>query len=184
MLDKTAGAIGGLTSAQAQTILQSYASDGFLTVTGTVTDRATLAVLVTPDTASTLGSADPVNEVLLAVTGELAARGGATVVAGSVAGSAASGSAIQVLRGSSVSSAASTVDNANTTLGQIASVWALSGQLAGGKPGSYGISGASAVSPVPSSEPSTTPTASSTASPKATASSKAPRKVKQTVGKK
>jgi hypothetical protein len=184
VLDKTAAATGGLTSAQAQTILQSYASDGFLTVSGTVTDRATLAVLVTPDTASTLGSADPVNEVLLAVTGELAARGAATVVAGSVAGSAASGSAIQVLRGSSVASAASTVDNADTTLGQISSVWALSGQLAGGKPGSYGISGASAVSPVPSTEPSTAPTASSSASPKTTASSKATRKVKQTVGKK
>jgi hypothetical protein len=190
VLDKTAGATGGLTSGQAQQVLQSYAHDGFLTVSGTVTDRATLAVLVTPDNASTLGSADPVNEVLLAVTGELAAGSAAAIVAGSAAGSAASGSAIQVLRGSSASSAVSTVDNADTTLGQIASVWALSDQLGGGKPGSYGISGASAVSPVPSSVPSTTPTASSTpsakatASPKATTSTKATRKVKQTVGKK
>jgi hypothetical protein len=184
VLGKTAAVTGGLTSAQAQLVLQSYAHDGFLTVSGTVTDRATLAVLVTPDAASTLGSADPVNEVLLAVTGELAAGSAATIVVGSVSGSASSGSAIQVLRGSSVSSAASTVDNADTTLGQIASILALASQVAGNKPGSYGISGASAVSPVPSSEPSTTPTPSSTPSPKATASAKTTGKVKKTVGTK
>ncbi len=60
-----------------------------------------------------------------------------------------------MLRGSSVSGQVSSVDNADTTLGQISTIWALADQLAGGKPNSYGISGASAVSPsVPSPVPS------------------------------
>jgi hypothetical protein len=70
------------------------------------------------------------------------------------------------------------VDNADSRLGQISVIWALAGQLAGGKPNSYGISGASAVSPVPLQEPSDTPTGPGTPTAKAT------EKVKKTVNKK
>jgi hypothetical protein len=174
----------GLTDAQAKLVLQAYTQQGYLTTSGSVTARATLAVVVTPQTASTVGSGDPVNEVLLALTEELAPLSGATIVAGSISGSSASSSAIQVLRGSSVSSDVSTVDNADTTLGQISSVWALGSQLAGQTPGSYGISGASAVSPVPSSEPSATPTATAPSTSKTAASAKATGKVNTTVVKK
>jgi hypothetical protein len=166
----------GLTAAQAQQLLQAYAQGGYLTASGAVTDRATLAVLVTPATAPADGASDPGNQVLLAVAQEFASASAATLVTGSIAGSSASGSAISVLRSSSVSSQVSSVDNADTTLGQISSVWALATQLAGGKPNSYGISGASAVSPpVPLAVPSQTPTA--TVSP----SSKATGKAKKTV---
>ena len=70
------------------------------------------------------------------------------------------------------------MDNADSRLGQISTIWALADQLAGGKPNSYGISGASAVSPVPSTVPSATPTDPGTPTPKATG------KVKKTVNKK
>jgi hypothetical protein len=179
VLATSATAQAPLTTAKAQLLLQAYAQAGYLTTTGTVTDRATLAVLVTPQTAPAGGSSDPVNQVLLAVAQQFAAASAATLVTGSVTGSAASGSAISVLRGSSVSGKVSSVDNADTTLGQISSVWALATQLApGGKPGSYGISGASAVSPPVPSVPSANPTASATPSQQATG------KVKKTVANK
>jgi hypothetical protein len=179
VLNTTADEAGGLTAAQAQLLLQAYVQGGYLTATGTVTNRATLAVLVTPAAAPADGANDPANQVLLAVAQEFAGASAATLAAGSIPGSSASGSAISVLRGSSVSSQVSSVDNADTTLGQISSVWALANQLAGGKPNSYGISGASAVSPpVPLPVPSETPTAS------ATPSSTATGKGKKTVGNK
>jgi hypothetical protein len=134
-----------------------------------------MAVIVTPQTAPANGQNDPANQVLLAVAAQFAQASAATLVAGPAASSAASASAISVLRGSSVSGQVSSVDNADTRLGQISTVWALAGQLAGGKPNSYGISGASAVSPVPSPVPSDTPTGSGTPTPKATG------KVKKTV---
>jgi hypothetical protein len=178
ILDKTAAASGatpasGLTAAQAQGVLEAYAQGGYLTSSGTPTDRATLAVLVTPGTAPTDGTSDPADQVLLAVAQEFAGASAATLAAGSTAGSAPAASAISVLRSSSVSSLVSSVDNADTVLGQISTMWALAVQLAGAKPNSYGISGASAVSPVvPSPVPSVTPTASGTPTQKTTGKAK------------
>jgi Copper transport outer membrane protein, MctB len=177
ILDRSAGEFGP-SGSQAQLLLQAYAQAGYLNASGSVTDRATLAVIVTPQTAPSDGSTDPANQVMLAVAAQFATASAATLVTGPVAGSSAAGSAISVLRGSSVSSQVSSVDNADTTLGQVSSVWALATQLAGGKPNSYGISGASAVSPaVP-------PVPSVSASPSSTSSTRATGKVKQTVGNK
>jgi hypothetical protein len=168
----------GLTAAQAQNLLGAYAKSGYLTTSGTPWNRATMAVIVTPQTAPANGPNDPANQVLLAVAAQFAQASAATLVAGPAASSAASASAISVLRGSSVSSQVSSIDNADTRLGQISTIWALANQLAGGKPNSYGISGASAVSPVPPPVPSATPTGSGTPTPKATG------KVKKTVNTK
>jgi len=66
----------------------------------------------------------------------------------------------------------------DSRLGQISVIWALANQLAAEKPNSYGISGASAVSPVPLPVPSDTPTVPGTPTPKATG------KVKKTVNPK
>ena len=84
-----------------------------------MTDRATLVVIVTPQSAPSDGANDPANQVLLAIAQEFATASAVTVVAGNTTGSAQAGSAISVLRSSSVSSQVSTVDNADTTLGQI-----------------------------------------------------------------
>jgi Copper transport outer membrane protein, MctB len=167
----------GLTVPQAQNLLGAYAKSGYLTTTGAPWNRATLAVIVPPQSVPD-GPDDPANQVLLAVAAQFASASAATLVAGPAASSASSASAISVLRGSSVSSQVSSVDNADTRLGQISAVWALADQLQGGKPNSYGISGASAVSPVPLPVPSVTPTVPGTPTPKATG------KVKKTVDKK
>jgi hypothetical protein len=162
-----AGTAGGLSAADAQTLLAAYAQAGYLTVTD-ATARATLAVIVTPQTTPADGQNDPASQVLLALALQFAEASDATIVVGSTAASAAAGSAISVLRSSSVSSKVSSVDNADTTLGQISSIWALENQKAGGKPNSYGLSGASAVSPVPLPEPSATVTTTPTPHPSAT----------------
>jgi hypothetical protein len=59
------------------------------------------------------------------------------------------------------------VDNADSTLGQISVAAALAVQVKGGKPNSYGISGASAVSPLPLPSPTATATAAATQHPRA-----------------
>jgi hypothetical protein len=162
------GTAFGLTAAQAQNVLGEYAQAGYLTMTPTasdaLTDPANLAVIVTPGTAPTDGQDDPANRVLLGVAQEFATYSAATVVAGSVTGSSPADSAMSVLRSSSVSSQVSSIDNADTTLGQISTIWALADQLAGGTPNSYGVSGASAVSPTPAAAPTQTPTPTTTPS--------------------
>jgi hypothetical protein len=159
----------GLTPPAVQWLLSAYAQAGYLTVSNPRLTPATVAVLVTPQTAPADGPGDPANQVLLAVAQEFAGKSAATLVAGSAAGSTSSASAIAVLRSSSVSGQVSTVNDADTTLGQISVIEALADQLAGGKPNSYGISGASAVSPV---MPSPSASASATATPQPTATGK------------
>jgi hypothetical protein len=172
----TAGETTGISTADATTLLGAYAQAGFITITPAVTDRATLAVIVTPDTAPADGENDPGTQVLLAMAQEFAGESAATVVVGSTAGSAA-GSPIAALRASSVASLVSTVDNADSIIGQVSTIWALAEQLRGQKPNSYGISGASAVSPVPLPVPSATPTISPT--PHATQTGKGDKSVKK-----
>jgi hypothetical protein len=167
ILDQADGE-AGLTVPESQNLLAAYAKSGFLTTSGSPWNRATVAVIVAPQAAPADGPADPANQVLLAMAAQFAGASAATLVAGPVTSSASSSSAISVLRGSSVSSQVSSVDNADTRLGQIVTIWALADRLAGGKPNSYGISGASAVSPVPLPVPSATPTVPGTPTPKAT----------------
>jgi len=173
----TAGETTGLSTADATTLLGAYAQAGYITITPAVTDRATLAVIVTPDTAPADGQNDPGTQVLLAMAQEFAGESAATVVVGSTAGSSSAGSPIGVLRARSVASLVSTVDNADAIIGQVSTIWALAEQLRGQKPNSYGISGASAVSPVPLPMPSATPTISP--SPHATQTGKGDKSVKK-----
>jgi Copper transport outer membrane protein, MctB len=155
---QSGGGQAPLSQASAQTLLKAYAQAGFLTISGTPTDRASLAVIVAPGAVPAAGAGDPANEVLVAIAQQFAAASAATVAAGSTGTSGQPGSAISVLRSSSASSQVSTVDNADTTQGQITVMQAIAVLLAGGKPSSYGISGAAAVSP----DPVPTPTAVTT----------------------
>jgi Copper transport outer membrane protein, MctB len=158
----------------AQTMLAAYANEGFLTMSGQPATPATLAVIVTPQTPPQDGSADPLDQLLVPVAEELAAKSSATVVAGVSAGSGP-GSPIAVLRSSSVASKVSTVDDADFVAGQSVVIQALAAQLAGGNPGSYGFAnGASAVGPSPA------PTASPTASPSVSATATATKTTKTT----
>jgi Copper transport outer membrane protein, MctB len=152
---------GQVTSdAGAQTLLKGYAQAGFITASGTPTERADLAVIVTPGSVPADGASDPANEVLVAIAQAFASASAVTVIAGDSAHSGQPGSAISVVRSSSVSSQVSTIDNADTTQGQITVMQAIAMQLAGGKPSSYGMSGASSVSPDPVPTPAVTATPS------------------------
>ena len=148
-----------------QTMLSAYASSGFLNTSGQPATPATLVVVVTPQTAPADGTADQLDQVLVPLVQELAAKSSATVVAGSSGGSG-SGSPIAVLRSNNVSNQVSTVDDADFTSGQTVTMQALAVLLEGGKAASYGFTGngASAIAPSPAPTPSVSasPTASAT----------------------
>ncbi len=149
----------------AQTMLAAYATSGFLNTTGQPASQATLAVVVTPQTAPSDGTADPLDQVLPPLAQELAAMSAGTVVAGSTAGSGA-GSPIAVLRSNNVANQVSTVDDADLASGQTAVIQALAILANGGKAASYGFAGngASAVAPSPAPVPSSSSSSSSSAS--------------------
>ena len=151
----------------AAAMLQSYAASQFLTTTGQPSTPATLVIVVTPQNAPSDGSADQLDQVLIPLVQELAAKSAATVVAGSSSGSGA-GSPIAVLRSNNASSQVSTVDDADLVSGQTVAIQALAAQLAGGKAGSYGFTanGATAVTPSPAPTPTVSPGATSTPSTK------------------
>ena len=163
----TSSSAGSQQDTNAQTMLGAYANEGFLTISGQPATPATLAVVVTPQTAPQDGSTDPLDQLLAPVAEELAAKSSATVVAGVLAGSG-TGSPIAVLRASSAASKVSTVDDADFVAGQSVVIQALATQLNGGNPGSYGFaSGASAVGPSPAPTPSASASPSASATPSA-----------------
>jgi Copper transport outer membrane protein, MctB len=147
----------------AATMLQAYAASQFLSTTGQPGSSATLAVVVTPQNPPSDGSADQLDQVLIPLVTELAAKSSATVVVGSSAGSGA-GSPMAVLRSNNASSQVSTVDNADLVAGQTVAMQALAVGLAGGKAGSYGFTanGATAIAPSPAPSPSASASASAT----------------------
>jgi len=150
---------------EASTMLQAYAASQFLSTTGQPANPATLVVVVTPQTPPSDGSADQLDQVLVPLVTELAAKSSATVVAGSSAGTGA-GSPIAVLRSNNISSQVSTVDDADLVAGQTVAMQALAVGLAGGKAGSYGFAanGASAIAPSPAPTPSVSASATSSSS--------------------
>jgi Copper transport outer membrane protein, MctB len=154
-------------STEASTMLQAYAASQFLSTTGQPASTATLAIVVTPQNPPSDGSADQLDQVLVPLVTELAAKSSATVVVGSSTGSGA-GSPIAVLRSNNVSSQVSTVDDADLVSGQTVTIQALAALLAGGKAGNYGFTanGAVSVAPSPAPTPTASPSATSTATTK------------------
>ena len=149
------GSGNGSVSAQtAQTILSSYSAGQFITVSGQPSSGATLAVIVAPDSVPQGGTSDPANQAVVALAQEFGTSSQATVVAGPTAASG-QGSAISAVRSSGAANDASTVDNADSVVGQIVVVQALEQQMNGKKPGSFGTQ-----SNANSAGPSPAPTAS------------------------
>ena len=161
---------GGDQSANAGTMLQAYAASQFLSTTGQPAMPATLAIVVTPQNAPSDGSADQLDQVLIPLVQELAAKSAATVVVGSSSGSGA-GSPMAVLRSNNESNQVSTVDDADLVSGQTVAIQALAARLSTGKVGSYGFAanGATAIAP----SPAPTPTASPSATPSSSTKKKA-----------
>jgi hypothetical protein len=154
----------GTSSQNAQTILSSFSAGQFITVSGQPATGATLAVIVTPNSIPPGGNSDPANQAVVALAQEFGTSSEATVVAG-VSATSSQGSAISAVRSSGAANDASTVDNADSVVGQIVAVQALEQQMNGKKPGSFGTQ-----SDANSAGPSPAPTAS--ASPSASKSSK------------
>ncbi len=149
------GSGNGSVSAQtAQTILSSYSAGQFITVSGQPSSGATLAVIVAPNSVPQGGTSDPANQAVVALAQEFGTSSQATVVAGPTAASG-QGSAISAVRSSGAANDASTVDNADSVVGQIVVVQALEQQMNGKKPGSFGTQ-----SNANSAGPSPAPTAS------------------------
>jgi hypothetical protein len=156
-------------------ILTQFSTAGFLSVSGQDIVHATLAVVITPASPPTTDGSNTATQALVALCQQLNFAGQATVVAGSAAGSGP-GSAIQVLRSGAQISHLSTVDDADTTPGQIVVAQALYELLTEAKPASYGTgSGASAPGPSPAPTPSPSASAGgSTADPRSGRSSATP----------
>ena len=148
---------GSTSSQNAQTILSSYSAGQFITVSGQPASGATLAVIVTPNSIPQDGNSDPANQAVVALAQEFGPSSQATVVVGASATSSP-GSAISAVRSSGAANDASTVDNADTVVGQIVAVQALEQQMNGKKPGSFGTQ-----SDANSAGPSPAPTASASA---------------------
>ena len=162
---------GGDQGANAGTMLQAYAASQFLSITGQPATPATLVIVVTPQNAPSDGNADQLDQVLIPLVQELAAKSAATVVVGSSSGSGA-GSPMAVLRSNNVSNQVSTVDDADLFSGQTVAIQALAVRLSTGKVGSYGFTanGATAIAPSPAPTPTASPGATPTSSTKKKAS--------------
>ena len=136
----------GVADATGKSILSGYAAGGFLSISGNPAVRASSA-----------------SQTLVTVAQQLNLADEATVVAGQLSGSGP-GSAIDVMRSGGQSDHFSSVDNADTEIGQIVTAQALYEQMTAGKSGSYGaLTSASAAGPSPAPTPSPSTTATATA---------------------
>jgi hypothetical protein len=142
--------VAGQRDAASVALLSGFGAGGFLTVTGHPDARATLAVVIIPDSPQSTSLSDPQSQRLVTLAQQLNLTGQGTVVAGSVAGSGP-GSAIDVMRNGGRAGHLSSVDNADHAVGRIVVAQALYEQLRGVS-GSYG-SGAGATGPGPSPAP-------------------------------
>jgi hypothetical protein len=142
-------AVPGLEDPESQAIISGFAGGGFLSASGKPAQRATLAVVITPADPLTGANAGTSNQTLVAIAAALGASNLATVMAGP-ATSTQAGGAIAALRGTGSAAKVSSVDDADTSFGQIVVAQALADQVTTHKPGSYGIGpGASGVGPSP-----------------------------------
>jgi hypothetical protein len=155
-----------LTVPQSRHVLNGFGQAGYVAVSGpgnapNLSGQATLAVIVIPATDPSAAA----NAALLAVAQDLNAAGKGALLAGSTPPPAPTGiSAIDLVVSGNAGVRLSTVDNADTPIGQIVVVQALR-DLLDRHPsiGNYGIGTGAAPSPAPSTSP--TPSPSSTPSP-------------------
>jgi hypothetical protein len=135
-------------------VLNGLAGGGFLTVSNAPPTRATLAVVVIPDSPPSQNDSNRPSQELVTLAQQFELAGQGTVVAGSENG-AGQGSAIDVMR-SGRSGKMSSVDGADTPIGQIVVAEAMAEQL-NGVSGSWGTaSTAEAAGPSPAPTPSPT----------------------------
>jgi hypothetical protein len=136
-----------------QFLQMSYASGA------TALSQATLAVVIIPATPPASGDSDPANLALISVAEQLELSSHGVVVAGSYPGSG-QGSAIDELINGATGVHLSTVDYAETEVGQIEVAQALGALLAGRAPAAYGVISGAAPTPAPTPAATASPTRS------------------------
>jgi hypothetical protein len=157
----------GVADAAGKAILSGYAAGGFLSTSGTPAARATLAVVIIPGTPPAASVTSSASQTLVTVAQQLNLADNGTVVAGQLAGSGP-GSAIDVMRSAGRPDHFSSVDDADTAIGQIVVAQALYEEMTAGRSGNYGsLASATAAAPSPAPTPSPTSTATATTKPSA-----------------
>ena len=155
--------VAGVPDATSTALINRLGAGGFVTASGQPGARATLAVMVIPQTPPSTDDANRASQALVTLAQQLNLAGQGTVVAGTVAGSGP-GSAIDVMRNGGRAGHLSSVDDADRVIGQIVVAQALYNQFRRIS-GSYGaLSSASAGGPSPAPTPPVSPTASPLAS--------------------
>jgi hypothetical protein len=147
---------------QTKPIIDGFATQGFLQMnyqSGATDSQATLAVVIIPLNAPASGDSDPANLALISLAEQLELSSRGVVVVGSYPGSG-QGSAIDELINGATGIHLSTVDYANTEVGQIEAAQALGALLAGRAPTAYGIVSGAAPTPAPTPAATATPTRS------------------------
>ncbi|WBB71476.1 copper transporter [Micromonospora sp. WMMD1128] len=134
LVDRPAGS-APVSEADRRSVLQQYATAGYLTPEDKISGAAEAVVLVTGQPYVDKDSAKKDESVVKIA--EQFDRAGALVVAGM---GSSGGNLVAVVRGDPVlSQTISTVDNANTVQGQLVTSLALAEQLSGKKAGQYGV---------------------------------------------
>ncbi len=164
-----------LTTGQANSILTGFGDQNFLQVSNasggtSVSGQAGLAVVVAPaSTPASASSLSPANLVLIDLAHDLQLAGKGALLAGSLQGSG-SGSAIDAVTSGGAGVSLTTVDNADTAVGQIFVIQALRKLLdphASATP--YGVGSGTVPSPAPTTSPSPSPSPSPSRNVKKTA---------------
>jgi hypothetical protein len=156
------GAVQTAAPANSSAILSGFGQRNFLQVsanssTGAL-EPATLAVVVIPANPP-VNDTSPANRGLIAVALALRAASTGALLTGPLTGSG-SGSAIDAITSGAVTGSLSTVDCADTEIGQIAVSQALWELLTGHKPAAYGVRVGSFPSPAPSASAASSPSTS------------------------
>ncbi|MFC4532822.1 copper transporter [Sphaerisporangium dianthi] len=140
-------------------VLDSFQSDGLLTVEGDPAKRATLALVMAPAVPSEGDGAEAQNTAIVSLVTGLDERGEGAVVVGAVPASTAAGVVATLRADSDAAAKVSTVDNPDMAFGQAVVVYALREQAAG-EAGHYGLgSDATALEPTPTAASTPTPSA-------------------------
>jgi hypothetical protein len=150
-----------LPAQQTKKIVDGFAAQGFLQMSystgATALSQATLAVVIIPAAPPAAGGSDPANLALLSLAQQLEASSLGVVMAGSLPGSG-TGSAIDELIHGGTGIELSSVDDADSEVGQIEVAQALSLVQTGHKPTAYGVLASTVPSPAPTAGPTSTPT--------------------------
>ncbi len=161
-----------LTQPQVRRVLSGLGTAGFVQVKGasggsSLAGQATMAVVMIPGTVPPAKTSGPFNLALVSLTQDLQETTRATLMAGPLLGSGPR-SAIQAVTSGSAGAALTTVDNAETVVGQIIVAQALRKLLQpGAQATAYGVRPGKVPSPAPS------PSVSASATPSASTRKKA-----------